>query len=85
MISVALYTLLYYLIMPRDLQTKNLSFFVSQEIETRIADGTVKSLPSLKALVPIGNSKLGNSMATTSFQQSDLDIIMDDEFYNIEV
>ena len=67
MMSVALNTTIYYLIMPRDLQTKNLSFFVSQEIETKITDGSVKSIPGLKALVPIGNSMLGNSMPTSTF------------------
>jgi hypothetical protein len=73
------------MIIPRNLQQKNLSFFVSSDIESKMSDGSVKSLTSLKTLVPIGNSILGNSMPTTSFQEVDIDMIMDNEFYNIEI
>ena len=49
------------------------------------ADGTVKSMPSLKSLVPIGNTMLGNSMPTNSFQETEVDMVMDKEFYNLEI
>jgi len=58
---------------------------VSSDIETKISDGNVKSIPSLKSLVPIGNTILGNSMPTLSFQETEIDMVMDKEFYNIEI
>lgn len=50
-----------------------------------MTDGSVKSIPSLKTLVPIGNSMLGNSMPTSTFHSGEVDMIMDKEFYNIEI
>jgi Putative adipose-regulatory protein (Seipin) len=84
MMSVALYTVVYYLVMPRDLQTKDLAFFISTQVDTSLnqKDQTVTTIPSLKSLVPIGNPKVG-LQAFNQYQE--IELTMDDEYFTIEV
>ncbi len=56
MISTAVYTVIYYYIIPTDVQTKSLSFFVSSEVDTKLMKGeVVKTIPSLKSIIQITN------------------------------
>lgn len=56
MISTAVYTVIYYYIIPTDVQTKSLSFFVSSEVDTKLMKGeVVKTIPSLKSITQITN------------------------------
>ena len=36
LMSAAIYSIIYYYVIPTDLQSKNLSFFVSSEVDTKL-------------------------------------------------
>jgi preprotein translocase subunit SecF len=59
MMSMVCYTLLYYIIMPTDIQEKQLNFHVKDAYQT--INQSIKSIaqPSLVATIPIGNSMAG--------------------------
>ena len=60
--SSAVYSMIYYYAIPTDLQTKSLSFFVSNEVDTKLLKGDViKTIPSLKSVASIGNPLFGVS------------------------
>jgi glycine cleavage system H lipoate-binding protein len=70
MMSVAAYSLVYYLLMPMNEQTKNLSFFVTSEVETKLqSDNKVKTIPSLKSLVQISNPIYGLSQQPLHYDE----------------
>lgn len=51
LMSAAVYSMIYYYVIPSDLQSKNLSFFVSSEVDTKLLKGDViKTIPSLKSI-----------------------------------
>ena len=60
--SSAVYSMVYYYVIPTDLQSKSLSFFVSSEVDTKLLKGDViKTIPSLKSVASIGNPLFGIS------------------------
>jgi hypothetical protein len=82
MISTAIYTMIYYYIIPADIQTKNLSFFVSSEVDTRLMKGdVVKTIPNLKSIVEITNPMYGQSGNKAEYDE--VQLTMDNEYYNL--
>ena len=83
MIGITIYTFIYYVSMPVDLQIKPLSFYLSNTIEniTITKNVNIGSKPDLLTIIPIGNSKSG----IFNIHNSEVDIFMEDEFYNIDV
>ena len=83
MIGITVYTFVYYVTMPQYMQTKNLSFYVSSQVNTSLdkENKVVTTIPNLVSLVTIGNSKAGIFNA----HNSDVDVFMEDEYYNIDV
>jgi hypothetical protein len=62
MMSSAVYLMVYYYVIPTDLQSKSLSFFVSSEVDTKLLKGDViKTISSLKSVASIGNPLFGIS------------------------
>ncbi len=62
LMSSAVYSMVYYYVIPTDLQSKSLSFFVSSEVDTKLLKGDViKTIPSLKSVASIGNPLFGIS------------------------
>ena len=83
MISTAIYTVIYYYIIPADIQTKNLSFFVSSEVDTRLMKGdVVKTIPNLKSIVEITNPMYGHSSGDKA-EYDEVQLTMDNEYYNL--
>ena len=72
MMGVTIYTFSYYVSMPVDAQSRNLAFYQSTENN---------GPQSLVSMVPIGNSKSGIFNA----HNSDVDIFMENEYYNLEI
>ena len=65
LMGAAIYSIVYYYVIPTDIQSKNLSFFVSSEVETKLLKGDViKTIPSLKSIVQIGNPLYGTNVAS---------------------
>jgi hypothetical protein len=62
LMSLTVYSMIYYYVIPKDLQSKSLSFFVSSEVDTKLLKGDViKTIPSLKSVASIGNPLFGVS------------------------
>jgi len=62
LMSSAVYAMAYYYVIPTDLQSKSLSFFVSSEVDTKLLKGDIiKTIPSLKSVASIGNPLFGIS------------------------
>jgi len=62
LMSSTVYAMVYYYVIPTDLQSKGLSFYVSSEVDTKLVKGDViKTIPSLKSVASIGNPLFGIS------------------------
>ena len=80
LIGAMCYAFIYYISMPQDVQTTDLSFYVTNLDTTDTTDGKVGNLVSM---VPVRSFKSGffNAIA----HKSDIDIFMEDEYYNLEL
>eukprot|EP00347_Sterkiella_histriomuscorum_P012816 403367118 len=83
MTGLMLYSFFYYMLMPGDIQQKNLTFYVSSTIDQRVDEhANLISQPQLIALIPIGNQNTGVSYTT---EDNDENINLDEELFNIDV
>lgn len=81
LVSIIAYSVVYYVIMPKDIQERSLNFHIHRESD-RSNNYAHTAPPSLLSHVKIGSSLAGYLHLTGG---SDFEIRMDSEYYNIDV